>query len=31
MSSIADYAKANPINRNRSGVIGRPVDRYETA
>jgi xanthine dehydrogenase YagR molybdenum-binding subunit len=29
MSSIADYALPNPINRNRSGIIGRPVDRYE--
>ena len=29
MSSIADYALPNPINQNRSGVIGRPVDRYE--
>jgi xanthine dehydrogenase YagR molybdenum-binding subunit len=29
MSSIADYALPNPINQNRSGVIGRAVDRYE--
>ena len=29
MSSIADYALPNPINRNRSGIIGRAVDRYE--
>jgi xanthine dehydrogenase YagR molybdenum-binding subunit len=29
MSSIADYALPNPINQNRSGIIGRPVDRYE--
>jgi xanthine dehydrogenase YagR molybdenum-binding subunit len=29
MSSIADYALPNPISRNRSGIIGRPVDRYE--
>jgi xanthine dehydrogenase YagR molybdenum-binding subunit len=29
MSSIADYALPNPVNQNRSGIIGRPVDRYE--
>ena len=29
MSSFADYALPNPINRNRSGLIGRSVDRYE--
>ncbi len=29
MSSIADYALPNPINQNRSGIIGRAVDRYE--
>ncbi|HTX50520.1 MAG TPA: xanthine dehydrogenase family protein molybdopterin-binding subunit [Caulobacteraceae bacterium] len=29
MSSIADYARPNPITRNRSGLIGRAVDRYE--
>ena len=29
MASIADYAKPNPVNQNRSGIIGRAVDRYE--
>ncbi|HUZ11839.1 MAG TPA: xanthine dehydrogenase family protein molybdopterin-binding subunit [Caulobacteraceae bacterium] len=29
MQSIADYARPNPVNVNRSGIIGRPVDRYE--
>ncbi len=29
MSSISDYALPNPINQNRSGIIGRAVDRYE--
>jgi len=29
MSSVADYARPNPVNQNRSGVIGRAVDRYE--
>ena len=29
MSTIADYAQPNPINQNRSGLIGRAVDRYE--
>ena len=29
MSSIADYALPNPVNQNRSGIIGRAVDRYE--
>jgi xanthine dehydrogenase YagR molybdenum-binding subunit len=29
MSSIADYARPNPVNQNRSGIIGRAVDRYE--
>jgi xanthine dehydrogenase YagR molybdenum-binding subunit len=28
-STLADYAAPHPINRNRSGVIGRAVDRYE--
>jgi len=28
-STLADYAAPNPISRNRSGIIGRPVDRYE--
>lgn len=29
MSSIADWAKPNPVHENRGGVIGKPVDRYE--
>ncbi|MFI4935266.1 MAG: molybdopterin cofactor-binding domain-containing protein [Caulobacterales bacterium] len=29
MDSITEYALPNPINRNRSGIIGRAVDRYE--
>ncbi|MGH6970600.1 MAG: molybdopterin cofactor-binding domain-containing protein, partial [Caulobacteraceae bacterium] len=29
MSSVADYALPNPVNQNRAGTIGRPVDRYE--
>ena len=29
MSSIADYAQPNPVNQNKSGIIGRAVDRYE--
>jgi len=29
MSSITDYALPNPVNQNRSGIIGRAVDRYE--
>ncbi len=29
MASIADYAKPNPVNQNRSGIIGRAVHRYE--
>ncbi|MFA5601485.1 MAG: xanthine dehydrogenase family protein molybdopterin-binding subunit, partial [Phenylobacterium sp.] len=29
MSSVADYALPNPIHENRSGLIGKPVDRYE--
>ncbi|HEX4198584.1 MAG TPA: xanthine dehydrogenase family protein molybdopterin-binding subunit [Caulobacteraceae bacterium] len=28
-TTLADYAAPNPISRNRSGVIGRAVDRYE--
>lgn len=29
MPSVADYAIPNPVSENRSGVIGRAVDRYE--
>lgn len=29
MSSVADYSLPNPISENRSGLIGKPVDRYE--
>jgi len=29
MTTVADYAKPNPIHANRQGVIGRAVDRYE--
>jgi xanthine dehydrogenase YagR molybdenum-binding subunit len=29
MSSVADYARPNPIHENRAGIIGRAVDRYE--
>lgn len=29
MSSVADYTLPNPIHENRSGLIGKPVDRYE--
>ena len=28
-TTLADYAAPNPISRNRSGIIGRAVDRYE--
>jgi xanthine dehydrogenase YagR molybdenum-binding subunit len=28
-NTLADYAAPNPISRNRSGIIGRAVDRYE--
>ncbi|HXQ46379.1 MAG TPA: xanthine dehydrogenase family protein molybdopterin-binding subunit [Caulobacteraceae bacterium] len=28
-TTLEDYAAPNPISRNRSGVIGRAVDRYE--
>ncbi|HEX2558440.1 xanthine dehydrogenase family protein molybdopterin-binding subunit, partial [Phenylobacterium sp.] len=29
MSSVADYSIPNPISENRSGLIGKAVDRYE--
>ncbi|MFN3513169.1 MAG: molybdopterin cofactor-binding domain-containing protein [Phenylobacterium sp.] len=29
MSSVADWARPNPIHENRSGLIGKGVDRYE--
>lgn len=29
MSDIADWTKPNPVSENRSGIIGKPVDRYE--
>lgn len=29
MSSVADYAKPNPVHANRQGLIGKGVDRYE--
>ena len=29
MSSVADYAQPNPVKENRSGIIGKAVDRYE--
>jgi xanthine dehydrogenase YagR molybdenum-binding subunit len=29
MSSVADWAAPNPVTENRSGLIGKPVDRYE--
>ncbi len=29
MSSVADYALPNPVTDNRSGLIGKGVDRYE--
>src|SRR6185312_1255644 len=28
-TTLEDYAAENPISRNRSGIIGRAVDRYE--
>ena len=27
--SVAEWARPNPINQNRSGIIGKAVDRYE--
>src|SRR5260221_14235825 len=29
MPSVADYARPNPISENRSGIVGKAVDRYE--
>lgn len=29
MSSVADWAAPNPVTENRSGLIGKGVDRYE--
>lgn len=29
MSSVADFAKPNPVSENRSGLIGKGVERYE--
>lgn len=29
MSSVADFARPNPVVENRSGLIGKGVDRYE--
>src|SRR5581483_3764431 len=29
MSSVAEWAKPNPVTENRSGLIGKAVDRYE--
>jgi xanthine dehydrogenase YagR molybdenum-binding subunit len=29
MSSVADWARPNPVTENRSGLIGKAVDRYE--
>lgn len=29
MSSVEDYARPNPVHENRSGLIGKGVDRYE--
>ena len=29
MPSVTDYAIPNPVSQNKSGVIGRAVDRYE--
>ncbi|HEY9217642.1 MAG TPA: xanthine dehydrogenase family protein molybdopterin-binding subunit, partial [Phenylobacterium sp.] len=29
MSSVEDYKLPNPISENRSGIIGKAVDRYE--
>ena len=29
MSTVRDWAAPNPITENRSGLIGKPVDRYE--
>ena len=29
MSSVHDWTPNNPVKENRSGLIGKPVDRYE--
>ena len=29
MASVADYAVENPVTRNRAGLIGKAVNRYE--
>ncbi|MFC3068967.1 xanthine dehydrogenase family protein molybdopterin-binding subunit [Phenylobacterium soli] len=29
MSSVTEWAKPNPVTENRSGIIGKAVDRYE--
>lgn len=29
MSSVHDWSPSNPVKDNRSGLIGKPVDRYE--
>jgi xanthine dehydrogenase YagR molybdenum-binding subunit len=29
MSSVLDWDVTNPVKTNRSGLIGKPVDRYE--
>jgi xanthine dehydrogenase YagR molybdenum-binding subunit len=29
MTSVSDFARSNPVVENRSGLIGKPVDRYE--
>jgi xanthine dehydrogenase YagR molybdenum-binding subunit len=29
MSTVADWAKPNPVTENRAGIIGKAVDRYE--
>lgn len=31
MSSVKDWAEPNPVTQNRSGLIGKGVDRYEGA
>ena len=31
MTSVQDWAAPNPVTENRSGVIGKGVDRYEGA
>jgi xanthine dehydrogenase YagR molybdenum-binding subunit len=29
MSTVRDWAEPNPVTENRTGLIGKPVDRYE--